>query len=728
MSPEQAAGLAVDARSDVFSFGVVLYELVAGRRPFEGANELETLKSIAHAAPAPLPDGTPDLLKIALDKALEKEPGDRYQTMQDLAADLKRVTRKGSGMQPAPASAAQARAARTPWLVAAALAVALVAALVPMARGLLKAPPSAPPRMHFAIPAPGRVANAGVAVSPDGTRIAYVATIEGTRQITIRPIDSLETHVLPGTANAGGLFWSPDSRSIAFFADSKLKRVEVAGGTPQTLVDGPMNVPGSWSRNGTILYLQPGGEASLTTRIGRVPAVGGVASAVTTAASSSPAEPFHIEPRFLPDGKHFVYLTVTNSLTSGTIRIATLDAPAGRSLASADAGPSGSNVAYAEGFLLYTRSQTLFAQRFDVDTLAVRGEPLPVAENVAGFSAASAGVLVYQAANAENGADAPVAMRRLVWRDRRGERLGEVDAPAGFLTPELSPDARRVSVAVPTTSGPRLNDVWIVDTQRGVPTRLTFDDATDDNAIWSPDGTRVVFSSGRNGVPFIGGALYERAANGAGVDALLYRGEQQDEALVATDWSRDGKTIAFLKTGLAKGLTQVDIWALSVEDHMATPLLQSPFRKHAARFSPDGQWIAYGTKESGSSQVVVRRYPDVNQGQWQVTTRGGYDPRWRADGRELYYVSPEGDVMAVEVQPGEAFETAAPQKLFSTGIAITYDTSPGPFYETFYNVSADGERFLIAEPLPAQAAPNAVSSPDEPLHVIVNWTSGLPAK
>ena len=176
------------------------------------------------------------------------------------------------------------------------------------------------------------------------------------------------------------------------------------------------------------------------------------------------------------------------------------------------------------------------------------------------------------------------------------------------------------------------------------------------------------------------------------------------------------------------GPNQVDIWALSAEDHTATPLLQSPFRKHAARFSPDGHWIAYGTNESGSSQVVVRRYPDVNQGQWQVTTRGGHDPRWRADGRELYYVSPDGDVMAVDVQPGEAFETGAPRKLFSTGIAVTFDTGPAPLFETFYNVSADGERFLIAEPLPAQGTPGATAAKEEPLHVIVNWTSGLGTK
>jgi serine/threonine protein kinase/Tol biopolymer transport system component len=725
MSPEQAAGLAVDARSDVFSFGVVLYELIAGRRPFEASNDLETLKAIAHAAPAPLSSDVPEMLRMSLEKALEKEPADRYQTMQDLVADLKRVTRRGSGTQTAVLVTDSRARARTRWLVAGAFAAGLALASIPTARSLLKAPPTPPQRMHFAIPAPGYVADAGLAVSPDGTRIAYVAMIEGARQITIRPIGSLETHVLPGTANVGGLFWSPDSRSIAFFADGKLKRIDVAGGTPQMLADTPVTVPGSWSRNGTILYSQLGDEASSITRIGEVPAVGGVASAVTTAASV-PGEPVQVQPRFLPDGKHFVYLTLTIGLAIGTIRVAALDSSAGRSLASANLDPSGSNVAYAEGFLLYMRNRTLLAQRFDVDALALRGEPLPVAENVGAFSAADSGVLVYQA-NAE-AAEAPVAMRRLVWRDRRGERLGEVDAPAGFLLPELSPDARHVSVALRATSGLRMSDVWIVDTQRGVPTRLTFDDAVDERAIWSPDGTRVVFSSGRNGVPFLPGALYERAANGAGADELLYRGEQTDFA-VPTDWSRDGKTIAFLRGAISTGPTQIDIWVLSAEDHMATPLLQSPFRKHAARFSPDGRWIAYGTNESGSSQVVVRRYPDVNQGQWQITLHGGYDPRWRADGRELYYLSPDGDVMAVDVQPGEAFETGAPRKLFSTGIAVTFDTTPqAGLFETFYNVSADGERFLIAEPLPAQGAPSGVGAPDESLHVIVNWTSGLGTK
>jgi serine/threonine protein kinase/Tol biopolymer transport system component len=721
MSPEQAAGLAVDARSDVFSFGVVLYELVAGRRPFEASNDLETLKAIAHAAPAPLSSDVPEMLRMSLEKALEKEPADRYQTMQDFVADLKRVTRRGSGTQTAVLVTDPRARARTRWLVGGAFAAALALASIPTARTLLKSPPPAPPRMHFAIAAPGYT-GAGLAISPDGARIAYVATIDGAPQITIRPIASLETRVLPGTANAAGPFWSPDSRSIAFFADGKLKRVEVAGGMPQTIADGPINAAGSWGRDGTILYSKPGSDASTVIAIDRVSAAGGTATVATNGASSVPTEPFHLLPRFLPDGKHFVYFTV-NPGSGGTVRAAALDAPAGRSLVATDIGQYG-NVAYADGFLLHTRSKTLLAQRLDVDALALRGEPLPVAENVLDFSVADAGVLVYRAADAQNSGDAPVAMRRLVWMDRRGERLGEVDAPAGFQFAELSPDGRRIAVAVRATSGLRLNDIWVVDTQRGVPARLTFDDTEDNGAIWSPDGARVVFGSGRNGLPFLPGSLYARAANGAGSDELVYPGKQ-DDILVPTDWSRDGKTIAFVRTRLSTFVTQADIWVLSAEDHTASALLESPFRKVSARFSPDSRWIAYGTNESGSSQIVVRQYPDVRQGQWQVTTRGGYDPRWRGDGRELYYMSPEGDLMAVDVQPGDAFETGAPRKLFSTAIAVTGNATSA---EPLYNVSGDGERFLITEPLSGQSTPGTSSAPEEPLHVIVNWASGLTTK
>jgi serine/threonine protein kinase/Tol biopolymer transport system component len=719
MSPEQAAGLAVDARSDVFSFGVVLYELVAGRRPFEASNDLETLKAIAHAAPAPLSSDVPEMLRMSLEKALEKEPADRYQTMQDFVADLKRVTRRGSATQTAALVTDPRVRSRTRWLVAAGFVVGLALASVPTARSLLMAPAPAPLRMHFAIPAPGYTGN-GLAISPDGTRIAYVATVGGTRQIMIQPIDSLEPRVLPGTANVQGLLWSPDSRSIALAADGKLKRVDLAGGTPQAITDTVIGLGGGWARDGTILYSQvSGGDASTAVAIYRVSAAGGIATAVTNGTSSVPTEPFHLLPRPLPDGKHFIYLTVGSS--GATVRAASLDAPAGRSLAAAEADQDGGGIAYADGFLLFTRSKTLLAQRFDVAALALRGEPLPLAENVGQFSVADAGVLVYHARRAQSTAD---AARRLVWMDRRGERVGKVEAPSGFGSPELSPDGRRVALSVATTTGARLPDIWIVDTQRGVPSRLTFDDATDAAPIWSPDGTRVVFSSGRMGVPFLPGALYERAANGAGSDELLYKG-MLNEILIPTDWSRDGKTIAFQRTALSTIVGRSDIWLLSTEDRSASPLLESPFRKMPARFSPDGSWIAYATNESGSSEIVVRRYPDVRQGQWQVSTHGGYDPRWRADGRELYYLTPDGDVMAVDVQPGDAFETGAPRKLFSTGIAVTtYDTNP----ETFYNVSADGERFLINEPLPGQSDPSASGAPEEPLHVIVNWTSGLPTK
>jgi Tol biopolymer transport system component len=651
---------------------------------------------------------------MAIDKALEKEPGDRYQTMQDFVADLKRVTRKASVSQPALAARTRALASRLPWTLAAALAVALTAALVPAT--LYFSRPIAPqPQLRFGIPVPG-LAGRGLAVSPNGTDIAYVVANDGTRQIWIRPLGSREARPLPGTEGATGLFWSPDGRQLGFTADGKLKRVDLSGGNPQTIAEitSSVTLPGSWSRDG-ILYTRG-------LSIARV-SPSGVGSP-----ERATEDAMQVLPIALPDGDHYIYLSAVLGGGDAPIAIGSLTTQERKPLAAMPLpGPSNieervPGLAYAGGFLLYVRDTTLLAQRFDAAALEMRGEALPIAENVAEFSA-SDGVLVYRAANA-----ASQLGRNLVWRDRGGQRLGGLDAPASFLQASLSSDGKRVAIALrQSLAAASLDDIWVIDATRNVTTRLTFDDARDSMPIWSPDGTRVAFNSGRGAgrMQAITSSIYERSASGAGSDRLLFSAAA-DEFLATWDWSPDGRYVLFGRAALGSFPSRTDIWALPLSgDSEAFPVVESPFREGPARLSPDGRWIAYGTNESGQDQILVQPFPNVAQGKWQVSPRGGYDPRWRADGRELYYLSPEGDVMAVEIGEGDEFDPGDVRRLFATGLS-SIAADPVPDYH--YAVTGDGERFLINEPL----TPNSSASTESPgvappeLSVVVNWAQGLP--
>ncbi len=722
MSPEQAAGQPLDARSDVFSFGIVLYERLAGKRPFDAKNDLELLKAIAHAAPPPLPDSVPELLQMAVDKALEKEPADRYQTMQDFVADLRRATRK-TGSQPAVAPAMLQRRTRTAWLAGAGVGIALSAVVAVTMLHFVHAPPAPAQQVRFTIAVPGYQLG-GLAISPDGKRIAYASDTSGTRQTWIRPIDSLEAHPLPGADNARGLFWSPDGRYLAFDTGGKLEKIDVGGGPAQAIVDeARSDGGGSWSRGGTILYGDVDYDLALLTE--------GRSSAWPV--PREPGEAFRTVPWILPDSDHFVYLSIAPAATEKSVRVFVGSLVRRQSslltILPPNSGPPPptlvQNLAYADGYLLYLLGNgVLTALPFDPGTLAVGGQPQLIADRVAEFSVSTNGVLVYR----EQGSPAPggplPSARRLTWVDRRGEHVGQVDAPANFRRPVLSRDGRSVAVDAPAENG--ASDVWTLDTKRGTSTRLTFDPAVDDLAIWSPDDTQLVFSSGRNAVPAIESALYRRAANGTGSDELLFAGEG-DELLRPLDWSPDGHVLVFSRSHVATWITRGDLWTLELTgEHKARSLIASPARKASARLSPDGRWIAYSTNESKDDQIVVQPFPNVGQGKWQVSTQGGGDPKWRADGRELYYMTPNGDVMAVDVDTtADVFTNGAPHRLFATGIT----TVPGAAPDYYYDVTPDGQKFLLNEPTPAastQTTQNAAAAPaDLPLDVIVNWSAGL---
>jgi Tol biopolymer transport system component/predicted Ser/Thr protein kinase len=724
MSPEQASGQPVDERSDVFSFGIVLYELIAGHRPFEAGNELELLKSIVHAPAAPLPDGIPELLRMAVDKALQKDPADRYQTMRDLVADLRRVTRTASAAMTALRAAESSRGSRVPWVLAAGLALVLVAALVPATLYFLRAPPRAAPRIVYELPVPGFAGrNGDLAISPDATRIAYVANVNGAQRIWVRSIGSLDARELTGTENAGGIFWSPDDRYVAFTAGGDLKRIDTAGGPVQNVADSLLGAQGAWGPDGTILFSTPPSSGGGIVVIGRVSANGGSVTPVTAFDTAS-GQLIHALPALLPGGDRFLYVSTggaTSTARAGSAQRGDLKPVIGLERAA-------SGITYAGGFVLYVRDNALVAQRFDTTALAVHGTPVALAERVGQFSVAGDALVYSESGSGNDFTSNPQRLRRLAWVDRRGQPLGEIDAPVGYMTPVLSPDEHRLAVRAPDPAGSS-GDIWTIDMARGIKTRLTSDPADEGTPLWSPDGTRLVFGSGRSGNAAIPNAIYQRAANGTGADELLFAA-QAGEVVAPLTWSADGSFLLFGRALIATFRTKIAIWKLELTgERTATPLLDAPFVFGNAQLSPDGRWLAYTSTESGATQIVVQSFPDLSRDKRQVSTTGGYEPRWRGDGRELFYLAPDGALMALDVPAGDALEPGAPRKLFSTGIPVEASLS-GQRPDYFYAAAVNGDRFLLNEPLAASAsaAPNDAPPATPTIHVIVNWATGLPER
>jgi Tol biopolymer transport system component len=673
----------------------------------------------------------PELLRNAVDKALEKEPADRYQTMQDLVADLRRATRK-SGTQTTIAPTVVRRGSRAAWLAAgAALGVVVGGAAVLGTLRLRETPPPQPTkRIHFTISVPGYVLN-GLSISPDGSRIAYASVANGTRQIWLRPIDSLEARPLAGADNANWVFWSPDGRYLGFASEGKLKKLDVNGGPAQTIAElKPQLAEGTWSRNGTILYNTSASTFGLALANGE---------SKSWPAQSNAGDTPRVLPEMLPDGDHFLYVSPAQPLgTPGrTLFVGSMATDKWSRLADFPVGDdvvpnnlTATRIYYADGYVLYLlagNGGTLSALPFDAAALAVRGAPVPVAEHVAEFSVSQTGVLVYRELPA-GGVTITTSEHHLVWVDRRGERIGGVATPPAYQLPALSPDGRTIAVEAPAQNG--LGDVWTVDAVNGTPTRLTFDDAADGAPVWSPDGAQLAFNSGRkSALKRTPSSLYRRSANGTGNDELLLVGAT-NELLVPHDWTPDGRTLLFARTTLTTWQERIDLWALDLSgERTARPIIESQGQKKFARFSPDGRWLAYDTNESKRSEIVVQPFPDVGRGKWQISANGGAEPRWRRDGRELYYLAPNNDLMAVDVDTtGDTFTSGAPHVLFATGVPPTGPNTLG----SDYDVAPEGQRFLLnlpgtatvgSAPQPAPA-PQPVT-PELPLHVIVNWTTGL---
>ncbi|MCM3872355.1 MAG: protein kinase, partial [Pyrinomonadaceae bacterium] len=697
MSPEQVRAERVDHRSDIFSLGTILYEMLSGKRAFDGASTIETLNAILKEDPPELSQSnskiSPALERVVL-HCLEKNPDQRFQSARDVAFAVESLSGVTSGQTIAAALPVSTDRAKKrewlPWVIAAVLLLGLLGTL-PIAylrRELAQTPTAA----RFLIYPPDKTSFGGpFAVSPDGLRIVLRGTSEGKSLLWVRDIDSLAAKPLEGTDDAIYPFWSPDSRFIGFFSAGKLKKIEVPGGPALTLCDAPDGRGGTWNSGGVIVFA-PSALSSLY----QVSAAGGVPVPVTKIDSSSKEQAHHF-PHFLPDGRHFLYAGRSGLNENSWILVGSLDSTETKRLMNFTA-----NAVYvAPGYLLTMRQLTLVAQSFDPDKLELTGEPFPVAEGVDAipglrfglFSISQTGVLVYRSGSGGN--------VDLAWFDRAGKRLGTLGPPGAYNNPSLSPDEKRLALSLIDPPGGLNADIWLIDLASGARTRLTFDPGAESSPTWKPDGSAIVFHTSRDG-PL---NLYQKAASGAGNEEPLLR---SDISKNPTDWSTDGKFILYQEQNPKTGS---DLWVLPLSgDQKPFPFLQTNSAEVQGQFSPNGKWIAYTSNESGTYQIYVRSFP--SGGQWQISNNGGGDPKWRHDGKELFYISSDRKLMAVEVKgDGATFESSVPKALFEMRIRGL----PGP--RNYYVVSHDGQRFLVA------ATPEEVAT--QPMTVVLNWQSAL---
>ena len=704
MSPEQAGGKPVDRRADIWPFGAVFFEMLSGKRAFEGESVSETLGKVLHIDPdwSVLPALTPLPIRKLVRRCLTRDRRQRLQAIGEARIIIEGILSGAVEETQAVPERPDSRFRFVPWIIA---TVSAIAALV-LAFGLLRPVTSVPRLVRFSVLPPERATfhqpMSPPAVSPDGRRLAFVADINGHTALWIRDLDSLTARQLPGTDGAFLPFWSPDSRFLGFFAAGRLKSVDLAGGPILTLCEASMSARGgTWSKDG-IIVLAPTSSGGLF----RVAAAGGKA---TPATEFDPSSEFtHRFPWFLPDGRHYLYSagTLGDINSAGTmgagdtgvfqnlkVYVGDLDSNTRRRVLLAN-----SNVIYSPpGLLLFLRERTLMAQPFDAAKLETTGNAVPIAEQVdllanqldGIFSASQNGVLAYTAGSAGE-------QVQLTWMDRSGKAAGTLGPADYFRWQGISPDGNTVVVdRLDAQTGSR--DLWLFNLARGGSTRFTFGPRINQFPVWSPDGSRIAFETIRSGG---GSELHQKGLNGAAEEAL----ETSTVRKRPADFSPDGRYLVE-EVGSLSGKTGVDIWLLPLfGDRKPIPYLQSAANERFPRVSPNGKWLAYASDETKQQEIYVQSFP-VPGGKQQISTNGGTYPQWSRNGKELFFFSLDDKLMVVDVKAsGDNFDAGAPRPLFGAHPATTNPR---------FDVSRNG-RFLMPVPMGQQGASQIM--------VVLNWT------
>jgi serine/threonine protein kinase len=690
MSPEQLEGKEADARTDIFAFGAVLYEMVTGRKAFDGKSQVSVMAAIMDHVPPPVSTIQPlasPLLDHLTHSCLEKNPDQRWQSIADVLMQLRLIAATTTSHPTAPTKQKSSVRERAVWALA-----GLVIGAVAFAGFFVSPRPAADPSlMRFQIETPPSGFPTHVAISPDGRRLVAVIDTDKGELLWLRRMDGLEPQILSGTEGAQNPFWSPDGRFVGFFAGGKLKKVGMFGASPETICDASPSWGGSWSRDDVILMGAPNGPLL------RVAASGGPVTPVTRL-DASREELRHIRPYFLPDGQHFLFLAQSAKRENSAVFVGSLDSSPPRRLLASEL-----KAAFTPpNHLLFVHDTTLMAQEFDIDRLELQGDPVTVVEGVntntgpgqAGFTASETGLLAYRGGGA-------TANRQLLLADRSGRSLGFAGTPAAFQNPVFSPDGQVIGASLLEPG----RDLWVMNVANGAMSRFTSNPAEEDYPIWSPDKTRIVFSSNRDG----GIAnLYGKPSNGSAPEELLFKSQYPK---IPLSWSADGRHIAYEER---HPQTKSDLWVFRMDGEQPLEFLQSPFNETQAQFSPDGRWVAYVSDQSGRQEVYIRSFPR-SETEWQISTNLGFQPRWREDGKQLFYLASEGteQFMAVDVEADSSkglLRIGESQRLFAFDVISqnqrnSYDVLPG-------------QRFLLnLIPRPTGSFPL--------ITFVLNWASAL---